>query len=37
MARCKFTEYVKNELDKFEIKFWLSFETDTKYFLIGFT
>ena len=30
-CRCPFTQYMSNKPDKFEIKFWLLCDTDTKY------
>ena len=35
-ARCKFTQYKANKLDKFGIKFWMAVDVETKHLFNGF-
>ena len=35
-ARCRFTQYMANEPDKFGIKFWMLVDNDTKYLCNAF-
>lgn len=34
-ARCRFTQYTPNKLDKFDVKFWLAADINSKYVLNG--
>lgn len=35
-TRCRFTQYMPNKPDKFEIKFWLACDVNSKYIINGF-
>ncbi len=34
-ARCRFIQYMENKPDKFDIKFWLAADVQSKYMLNG--
>ena len=36
-ARCKFIQYMPNKPDKFDIKFWMAFDEESKYLYNGFS